>query len=564
LDSNDVLSPPAVAPTPAPDEKKRAVAQVLQDVQEQARALLDGGKVAPYALRYWADQDGSLSGAAHVSLLTVVEAADDTPEGSALRQTAIAFALDGETDPIRSDPRVKGELEKALLKPLTSFAEHITQAIGPGGNEGHTYQAEVPEHEGVFLWEEHLARTIEGIQCAGEACRELAAQLRKLSSDRFARYRAGEALSLDLFVNFLPSRERVGAPRFVVALAKALWRDVVLPGLKRRNPPALAMIVHEPVAALFSRVRREEERNGQRALALHGLTDDLLVRVSAVDADTLNAVFVDRGLELFGTITAHRLLRWQITTGHRQAIEGHADPRVLSIKGGYSTLAHDPAFLGLSGKKAADEVRAIIEAEHACEIPLPPTGDYSRLLIRRFIPAQGQRKAHLELVLGTALLPNYVHELKEAMGQSRERSRALRLVPILDLPPLAGQRRNEHGPQATFSMLLVAYLRDHAQELVAEGGVRIDTQAMTTLARRAGLSPSLVPTVIDRWIQDGDDAPAFLKLVDADRYTLADRFTLERHFIETGGQRELDGSSNGKSSAEKRAATRRQITQRKK
>lgn len=61
---------------------------------------------------------------------------------------------------------------------------------------------------------------------------------------------------------------------------------------------------------------------------------------------------------------------------------------------------------------------------------------------------------------------------------------------MLGIPPLIGKesggaRDNDMGQQATFSMLLVAYLRDHARELVQRGGVAIPGEVLVRISSDA-------------------------------------------------------------------------------
>lgn len=348
------------------------------------------------------------------------------------------------------------------------------------------------------------------------------------------------------------------APRFIIMLTHVVWHDVVRPRrdrAHRKGPPAIPMVVHEPVTHLFSPVRREEERNGQRALRLPG---EVLVRISSdaasIGSETINALLVNKGVKLFGSVASHRLLRWQIFTAHRQALEGNPDPRVLRVDGGYSALAHD--ILGMTGNKAAEQVRNIIEAMHATELPLPPHGNYTRLLIREAHTPRGRGKQWIKLVLGTALLPDYVKELQDTMGKSLEARRATRLVPVLGIPPLIGKesggRDNEMGAQATFSMLLVAHLRDHARELVQRGGVAIPDDRLFEIARGAKLSEDMARRLIEHWTNDHFDGPALLKRIDGKLYTLGDAHEKERSFIEDGGRRELQGQGAGEKANRKR------------
>ena len=111
-----------------------------------------------------------------------------------------------------------------------------------------------------------------------------------------------------------------------------------------------------------------------------------------------------------------------------------------------------------------------------------------------------------------------------------------------------------HGAQATFSMLLVAHFRDHAQELVEHGGVRLSDEDLAELARGAGLPIRRVQPLFDRWVNEGTDGPAFLKVVDGGRHTLGDAHATQREFIEKGGRREIAGRRAGQIGAARRVA----------
>ncbi len=352
-----------------------------------------------------------------------------------------------------------------------------------------------------------------------------------------------------------PDSDDMMFPRWAKALLQALWLDVVTPRLEReaKKPASLVMAVAEPVSHLLSRVRRDEERNGQRVIPLPG---DVIVRIArdaaTIGADVLEAIVADRqqvnrGLDLFGGVTSHRVFRNLIFTGHQQALDGNPDPRVVRIAGSWSTYAHD--ILGLKSKRSPDEVRDIIEAMHATELPLPPKGNYSRLLTRDVTPSVGRREGVIRLILGFGLLPDYVNELKQVVSGTMAGRRSLRLVPILDLPPFVG-RSNEHGAQATLSMLLVAHIRDNAREIVREGGILLDAPTLARLAVAAGVPRASLAAIMDRWFVDGDDGPALLKRV-GDRVTLGDAHRVARDFIEKGGRYELAGAEAGKNGARK-------------
>lgn len=433
----------------------------------------------------------------------------------------------------RSTDRARDALLDALREHLEAVGRAFERDGGPRPGKltlgGFVCDLEPSFEAGILAIDERLARHLEAIGKSGVA---IAAKLRDRATER-------KATSDRLLEEWVPDGE-TGVPKALRHLALVLWRDVVGPRLERerKDPPALVMSIHKAASRLFSRVTREEERNGQRVIPMPG---DTVVRVATMDAGALNATMVDRGIKLFGTVAAHRVLRWQVFTGHTQALEGSPDPRVITVEGGIEGLTHD--ILGMKSKKDSTKVRDIIEAEHAIELTIQG-GSLGRLLNRTLYPAHGQRRARLELVLGTLLLPNYVHHLRKLVPTLA--SAESRLVPVLALPPFVGGQERSYGPQATFSMLLVAVLRERARELVAHGGVRLTDEELAALAEKAGLAASTVPKVLDRWLLDGDDGPAFLARVGRDRYTLGAAHMKERAFLEKGGRREIQGAERGK------------------
>ena len=72
------------------------------------------------------------------------------------------------------------------------------------------------------------------------------------------------------------------------------------------------------------------------------------------------------------------------------------------------------------------------------------------------------------------------------------------------------------------------------------------------MAEKAGLSRRLFLKVIDRWLQDGTDAPAFLKMIEDDRYALGNHFKQAQDFIIEAGKKEMAMSKAGKRSISKR------------
>ena len=72
------------------------------------------------------------------------------------------------------------------------------------------------------------------------------------------------------------------------------------------------------------------------------------------------------------------------------------------------------------------------------------------------------------------------------------------------------------------------------------------------MAEKAGLNKRLYLKVIDRWLQDGNDAPAFLNMVTEDRYALGSHFKQAQDFIIQAGKKEMAMSKAGQKSVSRR------------
>ena len=351
-----------------------------------------------------------------------------------------------------------------------------------------------------------------------------------------------------------PSKPATWALR---VLALVGWEHVIKPELtrERHRPKAVVRPVYASQALLMHAGSRVvEEADGQHVLP--GLHDGgVPIRIAHADARLFARI--KAGIDKLGTLTAHRLVRWEITTGYQQFLDrerdSESDPRVIKVSGGYSALARD--HLGLKSNNDVEAVRDIIAAQDACVFDFPwaneGAGHSGRLLIREESAAARGRPAQVRLVLGTMLLPHFADLLKHQEGQ---RGQFVKLVPVTDLPPLVG-RPNEQGAQVSLSMMFVLWLRDHARVLHEQGGVRLRHADLQRMASDVGITDaSLLTKVWDRWHRDGDDAPAFVKAIDGDRYTLADAHSAARQSILDAGRAEADGSKWGKASAAARAA----------
>lgn len=333
---------------------------------------------------------------------------------------------------------------------------------------------------------------------------------------------------------------------FLIGLARTLWDTDVLPTVRRveQNPPALTAPVYDTLARILSPAYEVKSSvDDQGALMGVKLIDrarrDEIDLVPFVTEETIR--LVGDGAALLKSVTAQRVLRWEVGQGAERRMRRLPDPRVLVIDGGWAFFASQ---LGLTKKDQAYQLRAILHAQAAITIR-QADGSRGNLLALREVPQCGRHRGRIEIVLGTMLMPHYAFESSRGEGR--------RLVPLPQLPPFVG-RANEHASQATASMLLVRELRARAPELYREGAARIPPERVEALFSEARVPLSLVPRIMDRWTRDDSDGPAFLIRRDADRYTLGDEHRRARDFLHDSGRREAQGSEAGKASARKRAA----------
>lgn len=113
-------------------------------------------------------------------------------------------------------------------------------------------------------------------------------------------------------------------------------------------------------------------------------------------------------------------------------------------------------------------------------------------------------------------------------------------------------RPNDQGAQPSFQMEILVEMRKGAKELALNGCVKIPKDKLAQLAEKAGLNKRLFLKVVDRWLQDGSDAPAFLNMIQDDHYALGTHFKLAQDFIVEAGKKELAMSQAGKRSVAKR------------
>lgn len=483
-------------------------AAVVYLAEQRARRRVFAADAAQYTLDYFRELTDDASGAAERR-----QAAED-----AIREEAPSMVGDAHaTKELADELRVR-------LRVLRGKAGFDT------ARDGKALAQEGPE-DGILVFDARYAKYIESLGQKGEA---FAKKARANAKERMLSVLAG-APDGGLWVLWTEKR-------FLRSLARALWCDVVAPRLHK--PTALVRPVYMGTLDFHTRGRRFDEPSGQLSFDGHEIAR------LAEGSVGLDLNLLRNGLELLGSVVAHKVFRWELFSAHDRCVRGEPHANTLYIEGGWSALAER---IGLNPKKQTADVRAVVYAQAHFAFTFPD-GSRGNMLSYTERDARGQTgRAQVTITLGSPLLPDYQAHVLAARGKAAS-AKDRRLVPIpRTLPPLT-PRRNDHGGQISFAMAVMAEFREQASRLAEAGSAALDHGTLTRLADRAGLSRRSILPVVDLWQAGTPDALPYIRRVTGDLYDLADAYEPERRFIVEAGLREIAGSVAGKKSVKNRSA----------
>jgi hypothetical protein len=446
---------------------------------------------------------------------------------------AVRAVLAGDEEAVARSTQAPTELRAALEPVLSRAAERLGWPVPLDALPA------LGEQDGMFALDTRAAGFLAGLTEGGSEGAAAAEEMRLAARQRWEEGRAQPSLSLPHETPGPPWRPWENPARFPRLLARVLWRGRVKPMLLRDqgNAPALAFGELEVLGETYwaGRGRRVVER-GASGAAVVDLEGKELATVPAELVDDLGRM--QQQFAALRTWTGHQVLRHQILTGHRQAIDpANPDPRHILIEGGIAGYAE---ALGIRSNNTLTVIHDVLEAERRFHLRWA-RGTVAGLITYTLKKGGPHTPSELSIILGDVLLPHYVTRLLPKTGE-RQRQLDRRLVPVVALPPRVGRAR-DHGAQAAFQMYLLAEFRERAPELLAHGGIQLAEDTLRRLAERSGLPIATLPTLLDRWTCDGDDGPAFLRRVDGDHFTLAEGYASALDFLKYGAELSADGKT---------------------
>jgi len=425
-----------------------------------------------------------------------------------------------------------------------SFHKHVTllyKKIMNFESIGSSIPPKTEEKDGMLWYDAILFDLYEGLGPTGKG---LAEKYRKTARSRWEKYKeTGDSTYAWLFwCEFEGGNEDQdisGGPpdksHFDEALLEILWDDQIHYQWERatKNRPAIPLVIADTLdRACFYADRSIEVRDQVPSVIVEQTVIAVVpaTKVATLDSEVLTTL--EQSVGILGSLTGHRVVRFLISTYHRQYFESlDRNPTHIRIDGGLDGFAH---AVGEHSKKASDSLLKILQAGQRLCIQWPG-GVESGLWTYVYNDKTGWgKKAFLEIRLGFPLAPLYA---KPHLPKNQQI-----LVPLVALPPLVSPNKF-FAQQAAFQFGVVRELVERRQELHKEGGALFKEDDFARIGAKYGLPNSTRMKAMERWLRDDSDGLRVFELVGSNRYHLADNevYGDARRFIDETVRKAAEG-----------------------
>lgn len=448
-------------------------------------------------------------------------------------------------DALESQEKARDTLARALVKECRNFASKIipSELLQEKASDKFLFvlckeNSKTSEHlitsvDGMLWLDECFVSHIEKV---GKKGLELAKKISDASKVWGEEHKANKA-AIKLFRLWIDLEEPPYYCRYLGVLAKVIWEDRVkqIVGRQTNNCPSLVKPVIDRMVILNNKRNNQFIEKEEQIIYCDQKGSPLII-APALDEQVI-ATF-KKGINGLGTLTGHKLLRWQVRTGFERWAQGESDPRLIEIDGGYSRIAE---YAKCTSKTDIAKIKEILQAQAYGRLMFSDGSQGNMITLNIMEKYRNEEPSKINIVLGEMLLPSYVFQL--------ERSDRL-LIPFGELPPLHGSP-NSHASQAQLQLLVFREFSNQSNRLVQEGSVLITKDQWRQLAQEADLPTDKVDIVVRHWCQP-DLFNCFLER-QGDEFRLASYYDKAQKFLEDQGKRRAVNSERGKKSAEKRA-----------
>lgn len=382
------------------------------------------------------------------------------------------------------------------------------------------------------------AEFIDYLKRIGPKGKKLSGEVEKNSKELFKLYEDNKFSTeyrRDVWGLWVTNNEYFNA--ILVLISQVIWEDKCHSIWNRETkgfPSLVKPVLDRLIPILGPKKTKKFIEKGDQIICYDQRGEPLLL-APAVDVNMISAF--QKGVKELGTLTGHKMLRWQVNAGFERWAQGFKDPRLIEIDGGYSRIAE---LTGCNSTHDIGRIKEILNVQAHGRFIFPDGSQGNMLTLRVTDRYQNKEPSKISIVLGDMLLPAYVCQL-----QRSER----RLIPIGDLPPLHGSP-NTHAFQAQLQLLVFSEFSNQSDRLSEEGSVLITIEKWKQMAAEAGLNPEKIEAVISHWSQP-DLFNCFLEK-QGDEYRLASYYDKAQKFLEVQGQIRKTNSERGKRSAEKK------------
>jgi hypothetical protein len=328
--------------------------------------------------------------------------------------------------------------------------------------------------------------------------------------------------------------------RYLKLLAEILWKDRAEIQFQKfkKHLPALTLTVQRPLSKILSS-RAEISMNQERASVVY--EGKIIAETSLIESQY--GALLAKGIQSFGSIYHHKLLRYECQTGYENWIEGKAEPRVIRFERGETEIAE---ILGFKFKQAPGIIKSLLYAQARMMFHFDDANQGHLIALRKFKSRNTSREEGLEITLSTQLMPYYTF-------QTDRRGRLL--VPMPALPPFVSAPQY-HAGQALLQMFIMEEFTNRSMELTSEMSIEIPEEKWSDWLKQSGLPRSVFKQTRYRWLVDGDDGPRFLVQIDKNRYVLGDSYVKELNFFYFQGTIRKERQQQGRISVRKKQISR--------